>query len=75
MSTVNYGTPTHWVTQRNAVGEVIFTHCVHDGYDGHDKLQPGEQCACGVLGLGIIRESTGDNNLEAMFESFKASER
>jgi len=51
--TVNHGAPVH--TVRVGVENWTGWRVEHDGPDGHDQLQPGEQCACGVLEIGVIR--------------------
>lgn len=53
---VNYGGPVHGVTTQGVIDgrPYTMTSFVHDGVDGHERLQPGEQCTCGVLGLGVI---------------------
>lgn len=53
MITVNYGAPTR-MEQINYPNGGFLVHCVHDGPENHDQLQPGEQCECGVIGLGIV---------------------
>lgn len=52
--TVNYGAPIIWREALSLSGRMV--RAEHDGPDGHEQLQPGEQCACGRLGLGIIRK-------------------
>lgn len=54
--TVNYGTPVRAETvQGNMDGRpYTMTGFVHDGDTGHDQLKAGEQCECGVLGLGVV---------------------
>jgi hypothetical protein len=50
---VNYGTNIITVHQLDIFGGQM-TSFIHEGEDGHEHLKPGEQCACGVLGIGII---------------------
>lgn len=50
---VNHGTPVR--TYRYAAPASGW-YLAHDGDTGHDQLKPSEQCECGVLGIGIIKE-------------------
>lgn len=69
---VNYGAPVKMV-HREFPGGGGLTTAEHDGADGHEHLQPGEQCACGALGLGITRDPLPGcgNNFEVFAESFE----
>lgn len=53
---VNHGGPVVWVTRPLLGG--TYTSALHDGPDGHQFLQAGEQCECGVLGLGLVRKES-----------------
>lgn len=53
VSILNYGSPIRWVTMTVFGGTLHSAE--HEGVSGHERLKPGEQCACGVLGLGIHR--------------------
>jgi hypothetical protein len=56
----------------------VFTRLEHDdGVENHDQLGYGEQCECGVLGLGIVR-ATGErevNNFRFYMHEFDLSMR
>lgn len=54
MNRVNYGTNVIELRRLTIFGGEVVSF-VHEGDDGHERLRPGEQCACGVLGLGIVR--------------------
>lgn len=74
MSYVNYGTPVYMRTRYFPGGGSI-TECLHElGLENHEQLKPGEQCQCGHLGLGIIRESEMNrtNDLTIFYESFES---
>lgn len=73
---VNYGAPTRPVTTRFQGGGFL-SMVVHDGPDGHEQLQPGEQCECGQLGFGIIRDSEPNrtNIFQPFYEEFASIER
>lgn len=67
MKWVNYGAPAR--TQRTdypSGGYMV--SAVHDGPDNHHLLQPGEQCECGQLGIGIIRAV---RDYQLFFENFE----
>lgn len=49
MNYVNYGAPVQVVSSHG------MTRAQHDGPENHHLMQGGEQCECGVLGLGIVR--------------------
>jgi hypothetical protein len=52
MIRVNYGAPLIWERCDPAPG-VVFVRAAHDGPDGHELLQDGEQCECGQMKIGI----------------------
>jgi hypothetical protein len=70
---VNHGAPTRG-EQIDYPNGGFFFHIVHDGPDGHELLESGEQCECGQLGLGIIRDSDPPgrtNDFQPFFENFE----
>jgi hypothetical protein len=57
MTRVNYG--ARIVARRTNFDTGGYSIAVeHDGNDGHAQLKPGEQCECGALGLGVIKEQS-----------------
>jgi hypothetical protein len=61
MTTVNRGAPVSMVTRNLPDGGTI-TSALHDGKDGHELLQRGEQCECGVLAIGTSSDANRTGN-------------
>lgn len=51
-----YGGEIGWEPILDATGRQCGIRCVHVGPDLHDTIPPGEQCRCGALATGIIRQ-------------------
>lgn len=84
MTKVNYGSPVHWERFDWPEGGGGGWSAEHEGEENHDQLRPGEQCECGCIGIGIVREpelnelgmprlgtSLAYNKLEVFFEEFE----
>lgn len=55
--TVNYGAKIKVVAVTWRSGEIVGWRAEHDGPNGHEQLQNGEQCECGILNIGIVKGS------------------
>lgn len=55
MTFVNHGAPVRAVRTDYGNGTAMTRIEHEDGVENHDQLADGERCACGALGLGIIR--------------------
>lgn len=53
--TVNHGSPVRTMYREYEGGGSMMRLEHEDDNEGHDQLQPGEQCACGRIGLGLTR--------------------